>query len=178
MKRYYYIDDDLSDIALLERDLEQGGVSSLQVHVVSDKEGSAQVLGLKPVASLFRRDFVRSLVKGAVIGGTLAVALFIGGQLLGVEGETATTMLAIGCLFVFGAFTWEGGLWGIESPNRQFKKFGRALSQGKHVVFVDIEAGQAKILRQCVKRRVKMQSAGESEGESDWFFRLRKHLLA
>ena len=43
MKRHYYISSDLDDLELIERDLEEAGVSTPQIHVLSDDDARVVV---------------------------------------------------------------------------------------------------------------------------------------
>ena len=64
-------------------------------------------------------------------------------------------------IVVLGFCTWEGGLWGIQEPNHQFKRFQRELDDGKHILFVDIEQSQQQTVQSVLRDHPGLQSMGK-----------------
>ena len=62
---------------------------------------------------------------------------------------------------VLGFCTWEGGLFGIQKPHQEFKRFESDLDAGKHVFFVDVDSDQEAALSRIVEAHPRMQQAGE-----------------
>ena len=49
-------------------------------------------------------------------------------------------------LVLFGFCAWSGGLYGIQVPNRDFKRFEAQLREGRHVFVVDVVQDVCRIL--------------------------------
>jgi hypothetical protein len=166
MLRHYFISDDLDDLERFEEQLEAAGVSTPQIHVLSRNE------------SFMKKDIVRSTTRGAAVGLCafvliLAVAYFAG-----------WTRTAIGWMpFIFfavvalGFCTWEGGLFGIQRPNQNFARFEKALSDGKHVFFVDLAPQQEAVLENVLKSHPKVELAGTGSSTQPWLIRLQQGLV-
>lgn len=137
--RHYFVTDDLDVVEKLESRLKEEGLSEMQLHVLTNDVAEADARNLSLVASLFRRDLVRSLGIGAGVGAVLASIILGVVALLGLPGPilgwTPYAMLAI---VAFGFCTWEGGLIGIEEPNNTLKQFDKDLADGRHVFFADV----------------------------------------
>ncbi len=161
MKRHYYISDDLDDLELVEQQLEEAGVSTPQIHVLSEDEAGLAEHHLHSVEGVLKRDVVHGTRLGAVvglIGAGLIISLFWWHEV----HETYTWIPAIFLsIIVLGFCTWEGGLIGIGEPHVEFKRFKDDLDAGKHVLFVDFDPEQEDILRKVVAEHPKLQDAGE-----------------
>lgn len=173
MKRYYYVSDDLNDLAAVEHDLEQSGVNPLQMHLVSDAEAEAERLGLHQVASVFKRDILYSMFTGFVIGFAISMMLLVIAYILGMNSEQNWLLMVAICFMLTGFCTWEGGLFGIQVPNRHYRKFAQALGQGRHLFFVDIVQPQKRILDETVVKHQHLKPIGRGAGEWAWWLSLR-----
>jgi len=164
MKRHYYISNDLDDLDHVQEELENAGVATPQMHVLSrDDAGVAIRPHLHPVEAVLKKDVVRGTEVGAVIGVVgagivLAVAYFSGVTVT--VGWVPFLFLA---LIVLGFCTWEGGLFGIQEPHTDFVRFQDDLDAGKHIFFVDINEDQEDVLSRIVSAHPGLQSAGEGE---------------
>jgi len=56
MKRHYYISDDLDDLEVVERDLEAAGVTTPQIHVLSEDDAGLDAHHLHKVEAVLKRD--------------------------------------------------------------------------------------------------------------------------
>ena len=83
MKRHYYISDDLDELEVLEDELETDGISTEQIHVLSERDADVQQHRLNDVASLMKQDIVHSGIVGMVVGVLLALLVLGGAYLLG-----------------------------------------------------------------------------------------------
>lgn len=168
MKRYYFVSDDLSDLATLEKELEDGGVTFEQIHVLSNDGAGLEEHKLHEVHSILKRDVVHSTEMGAVIGFLLAMLVLIGAYLSGLPETMTWVPFIFLAVIVQGFCAWEGGLLGIQIPNAAFKRFESALKRGKHVFFVDIEPQQKRVLRSIVKKHPGVRPAGKGDSSPGW----------
>ncbi len=169
LKRHFYISDDLDDLATLERELEGSGIATPQIHILSQNDADVEHRNLNEVEAVLKKDVVHSMEKGAIIGVVLSAAVL---ALAYVAGWTASAAGWIPFIFlsivILGFCTWEGGLFGIQEPHYQFKRFEDALKQGKHVFFVDINQQQEDALNRIVKNHANLEMAGEGEATPEW----------
>jgi hypothetical protein len=180
MLRRYFISPDLDDLERFELELEQRGIRTEQIHVLSLDDTSVENhQNLHEVAALMKRDLVQSTAYGAAAGAVLAAVLlmvthFAGWAQTG-AGWLPFVFLAI---IVLGFFTWEGGLWGIQKPNTQFERFAAELNAGRHVFFVDVTPAQEDILTQVQPAHPTIEGAGEGTARPLWLvtwqFRLKR----
>ncbi len=170
MRRYFFISSDLADLERMEEELESAGVVTPQIHVLTlDDAGAANHHHLHTVVSLMKKDIVHSTLIGAAVGVFAAVLSLIVAWAAGwtdtAAGWTPFIFLAI---ILLGFFTWEGGLRGIDKPNVHFKAFEKALQEGNHVFFVDLDPGQEKVLEPIIRKHPSLQAAGTAHGSSHW----------
>lgn len=176
MKRHFYISDDLDELELIERELENSGLETIQIHVLSQNDADVEHHHLPQVEAVLRKDVVHSMEWGAVIGAiaaalVLAVAYFAGWT----ESAAGWIPFIFLAVVVLGFCTWEGGLFGIQEPHYQFKKFQQALNEGKHVFFVDVNKQQEAVLESIMGKHPKLQDAGEGESSPEWLMEWRKN---
>ncbi len=162
MKRHYYISDDLDDLEHVEEELEKAGVATPQIHVLSrDDAGVARHAHLHPVEAVLKKDVVRGTKVGAMIGALGACLVLSVSFFSGVTETVGWVPFVFLAVIVLGFCTWEGGLFGIQEPHAEFKRFQDDLDAGKHVFFVDIDERQEAALSQIVNTHPRMQAAGE-----------------
>ena len=162
MRRHYYISDDLDDLEHVEEELEKAGVVTPQIHVLSRDDASVALHEhLHPVEAVLKKDVVHGTEVGAVIG-VLAAALVLGvSYFSGVTETVGWVPFVFLAVVVLGFCTWEGGLFGIQNPHQEFKRFEADLTAGKHVFFVDVDAQQEAALSAIVNAHLPMYLAGE-----------------
>jgi hypothetical protein len=161
MKRHYYISDDLDDLEVIERQLEDAGVTTPQIHVLSEDDTGLDEHHLHKVQGVLKKDVVKGTEVGAVVGVIGASLVLLLAWWSGLT-ETYTWVPAIFlALIVLGFCTWEGGLIGIQEPHTDFRRFEQDLKDGKHILFVDVDAEQESILHRVVSEHPKLQDAGE-----------------
>jgi hypothetical protein len=161
MKRHYYVSDDLDDLELIENQLEDAGVSTPQIHVLSEDDAGLEEHHLHQVEAVLKKDVVHGTEIGAVIG-VLGAAIILGGTWYSGLAETYTWVPAIFLsVIVLGFSTWEGGFIGIQKPHVDFERFQDDLHSGKHILFVDADPEQEDLLRKVVGEHPKLQDAGE-----------------
>lgn len=168
--RHYFISDNLDDIDLLDEQLESEGLSSAQIHVLSnDDVGVARHIHLHEVISLLRQDTFHSAQVGAIVGflGALLVILVAYAFKLP-TGSTGWVPYAFLAVAVFGLCIWEGGLFGIQEPNHHFRQFQAALGQGKHVFFVDLDKAQERILSSSLATHPTLKLQSLDAGSPHW----------
>ena len=161
MKRHYYISDDLDDLEVVERDLESAGVTTPQIHVLSEDDAGLDEHHLHKVEAVLKKDVVHGTELGALVGVVAATAVLAIAYFSGLT-ETYTWVPAIFlAVILLGFCTWEGGLIGIQEPHVDFKRFQDDLKAGRHVLFVDVDAEQEETLRSIVDQHPKLTPAGE-----------------
>lgn len=174
MKRHYYISNDLDDLETIERDLEAAGVTTPQIHVLSEDDAGVEQHQLHPVEAVLKKDVVHGTELGAVVGVIGAALVLLLAWWSGLT-ETYTWVPAIFlAVIVLGFCTWEGGLIGIQEPHVDFRRFQADLQAGKHILFVDVDSDQEQILRKVVAEHSKLQSAGEGPATPKVVVRLQE----
>jgi hypothetical protein len=66
----------------------------------------------------------------------------------------------------FGA--WAGGLYGIQEPHQDFKRFESQIREGKHVFIVDVDPEQRASLERVVQAHPGLQLAGTGKATPRW----------
>ena len=161
MKRHYYISDDLDDLEVVESDLESAGVTTPQIHVLSEDDAGLDEHHLHKVEAVLKKDVVHGTELGALVGVVAAAVVLAIAYFSGLT-ETYTWVPAIFlAVILLGFCTWEGGLIGIQEPHVDFKRFQDDLKAGRHVLFVDVDAEQEETLRSIVDQHPKLTPAGE-----------------
>jgi hypothetical protein len=169
LQRYFYISNDLDDLATLEQELKDNGIATPQIHILSQNDADVEHHKLNEVEAVLKKDVVHSMKKGAVIGIAFSAAMLALAYLAGWTASAAGWMPAIFLsVIILGFCTWEGGLFGIQEPHHQFKRFDKALKQGKHVFFVDINQQQEQTLNLLVKKHTSLKRAGKGEATPEW----------
>ncbi len=178
MRRYYFTSDSLEDLDGLEAELEAKGIPKPQIHVLSMDDTSVETHPhLNEVQAFLKTDVIYSGLRGALFGG-IAAAL-----VLEIAGTTGLAHSVVGwvpwiflAVILFGFFTWEGGLLGIQRRNTRFKRFEEILASGKHVFFVDLEPSQEPILQQVLDEHPTARSAGVGVAAPHWLVQWRMRL--
>lgn len=164
MKRHFYLSDNLNDLEQVEKELEDNGVDTPQIHVLSQDSAGAEKHHLHQVEAVLKKDVVHSMEIGAVIGVILAPLILVIAYFSGwTESAAGWLPFIFLSIVVLGFCTWEGGLFGIQEPHYQFKQFQKDLKSGKHVFFVDVSTEQEIILENVVKSHPTLQVAGLGE---------------
>lgn len=171
MRRHYFMSRDLDDLERFEVELERQGISTEQIHCLTiDDTSAGNRRNLNDVAALMKKDWVRAgtygLVLGLVVAFVVLMVAYLGGWTKTPAGWVPFIFLAI---IALGFFTWEGGLWGIQTPNVRFKQFEEELRAGRHVFFVDVSADEDSIVADTAKSYPKVQAAGMGTANPRWF---------
>ena len=160
MRRHYYISTDLDDLEQIEKDLKAAGVTTPQIHVLSNDDTGVEEHHLHQVEAVLKKDVVHGTERGAVVGVLAAIAVLFVAWVTGIN-ETYTWVPAIFLsVIVLGFCTWEGGLIGIQEPHVDFARFQDDLEEGKHILFVDFDPDQEQILSQVVSSHPGLEDAG------------------
>jgi len=168
MKRHYYISADLDDLEAVERDLEQAGVTTPQIHVLSEDDAGVEQHHLHEVEAVLKKDVVHGTERGAIIGVIGAAAVLLIAWFTGFSEHYTWVPAIFLAVIVLGFCTWEGGLIGIQETHMDFKRFQKDLKAGKHVLFVDVDPEQESILQRVVSQHPKLKSAGDGESTPRW----------
>ena len=161
MKRYYFLSENLDELASIERELENGGITTPQLHVLSLDDAGVERRGIHGVEAVLRKNVVRGTELGAVIGLAGAAAVLAAAYYTGLT-ESYTWVPAIFlAVIILGFCTWEGGLIGIQEPHAEFRQFEDELKSGQHLLFVDIDPEQASVLESTINQYPNIQAAGQ-----------------
>lgn len=169
MRRHYFIGDNLEDLESVEAELERRGITTLQIHVLSERDADVEHHKLHEVASFMKQDVVHSTLFGAAIGVITCILIL---ALVHVAGFTSTAAGWVPFIFLgvvlLGFCTWEGGLRGIQEPNHHFRRFQKVLQDGRHVFFVDVDDREENILKQVVASHPDLEPAGVEKAGAHW----------
>lgn len=170
LTRHFYIGSDLDELEQLERELEARGIVTPQIHVLTlDDSGAERHRNLHEVTSLMKKDLVQSTLIGAGLGlAGAALVLLIAALADWTSSAAGWIPWLFLAVIVCGFCTWEGGLWGIQQPNAQFRRFEDAMRRGRHVFFVDVDRGQRETLEATVAEHPGLVAAGTGAGAPAW----------
>ena len=169
MKRHYYVSADLDDLDRIEQELESSGVHRPQIHVFSQDDGAVATHDhLHNIESVFKKDLVHGTVIGTWIGAILAALVLLVTALSDWPGSYTWMPFIFLAAVLFGFCAWSGGLYGIQVPNRDFKRFEGQLRKGRHVFIVDVDPQQEASLARVVERHPGLKLAGTGKATSRW----------
>jgi len=169
MNRHYYISDNLDELEKLESELEASGISTEQIHVLSDKDADVEQHHLHDVSSVMKQDIVHSGKIGSLIGLALAALVILLAWLNGWSESPAGWVPFVFLAVVLVGFSiWEGSLFGMQQPHSAFRHFADKLHEGKHLFFVDVKPGQEPLLNQVVAHHPRLELAGTGSAAPDW----------
>lgn len=160
MKRYFYLCDDFGELEKVEAKLEEKGINTAQIHVISNDETELDKHKLHQVHQWFQTDVVTYTLMGAVIGAVLAATLIGVAYASGLRDEIGWFLFLFLSIVVLGFCTWEAGFIGTQLPNRHFKRFKSALDSGQHLFMVDVGVKQEEILSDVSAQHPCLKSAG------------------
>lgn len=169
MKRHFYISNDLDDLDRIEQELENKGVHKPQIHVFSKDDTAVETHDhLHNIESVFKKDLVHGTITGAWVGVVIAgLVLIVTSYTSWPESYTWVPFIFL-AIVLLGFSAWVGGLVGIESPNRDFKRFEQQLREGKHVFIVDVDPEQENVLDSVVEAHPGLQLAGTGKAPPRW----------
>lgn len=173
MKRHFYISDDLDDLELIEKQLEDAGVTTPQIHVLSEDDAGVKAHRLNDVEAVLRKDVVHGTERGAVVGVIGAAVILLAAWATGIAATITWVPPVFLAVIILGFCTWEGGLIGIQKPHSDFVRFQDILRSGKHVLLVDVSLDQEHILQQVISAHPKLAPAGEGHSAPGWFLSTR-----
>jgi hypothetical protein len=113
-------------------------------------------------------DVVHGTLVGTSIGIVLAVLVLIAAALSELPGDFTWTPFVMLAIVLLGFCAWSGGLYGIQVPNRDFRRFETQLRAGKHVFIVDVDPDQEARLARVVERHPRLQLAGTGRATPRW----------
>lgn len=168
MKRHYFISDDLADLKQIERELQNRGIDTPHIRVLSRDDAGVQKHELPEVSDFMKKDVVRATTRAAVMGFAAASLVLVVSYLFGWPETWGWTPFVFLAIVVLGFITWEGGLWGIQEPNRKVRRFEKVLDDGKHILIVEVRKDDEAILRDVARDHQKLQEAGQERTRTEW----------
>jgi hypothetical protein len=176
MKRYFYVSNSLDDLERVANTLEASDISSDQINVLSNDDAGVKEHNLNQVYYWFRTDVISTTYRGLIVGLILAALVLFFFSALGATetvGFAPFIMLSVVCV---GFCTWEGGLMGLHLPSARFKRFQRALKDGRHVLMIDADAKDIEFIDLAVAQSPGLHAAGASETKDQWAVATERHL--
>ena len=173
--RHYYVSNNLDDLERVEEELESRGVTFTQIHVLSENDAEVDHHHhLHAIPSIMKRDVVHSTELGAVIGVVAAALVLLVAYFLNwTETAAGWVPFVFLSIVVLGFCTWEGGLFGIQVPNKKFLRFEGDLHKGKDIFFVDVESRQEDVLAEVLKHHPKLKPSGTGGATLSWWLQLQ-----
>ena len=168
MDRYFFISGDLDDMDRVEKELENAGVTTAQIHILSKDDEAVARHDLHEVNAFMKTDVVRSGLRGAVIGVVAAMSVLLFAHYSSVTENIGWLPFVFLSIVLLGFCTWEGGFFGFQVPNSQFKQFEEVLAQGWHVFFVDVNERQLPVLQGVTDRHRGLKPAGVGSSSPHW----------
>lgn len=178
MTRKYYATDSITELSDLEAELVAASIDPLQIHVYGPDalQSTLDQTALHDISSFAKSDVFASGLRGFALGATavaiLLVLAYISGWHLTDAGWLPIVFFSI---VLFGFFGWEGGLLGIQRPNRNLSRFKHVIEQGKLLFYVDASKEQSKVLDKIVKRQSRLNYLGEGNSLPEWFISSQTH---
>jgi DNA-binding transcriptional MerR regulator len=172
MLRYFYSSDDLDELAQVETTLTEHGITTAQIHVLSEQDSAVDLHQLHQVQSVLKKDVVHTTEIGALIGVMAAALILMLAYILGwTESAAGWVPFVFLAIVILGFCTWEGGFIGIQQPNSQFVRFQKILQEGKHIFFIDIEQTQEEVLTKVLSVHPRLISLGTGDATPRWVIR-------
>jgi len=175
MQRHYFISEDLAELEVIQNELEGNGISTPQMHVLSNDEADVAIHKLHQVEAVLKKDVVHSMEIGALVGVVLSLLVLAVAYLAGwTESAAGWVPFIFLSIVVLGFCAWEGGFKGIQQPHNQFRRFENALRRGKHVFFVDVDPEQETVLETIAKSHPGLRPAGIGSSTPRWVIQAQK----
>jgi hypothetical protein len=174
MKRFYYVSNDLDELAQVENELHQSGIDKAQVHIVSRDEAGIDRRGLHRVQDFMRRDVVRAGLLGAVAGVVCATIILVFAYLSGLYLSVSWAPFLLFAAIALGFCTWEGGLFGLHKPHHELRRMEHRVRAGQHVLFVDLEPAQYQLVDRLPERHKNLRPVGEGSATPAWVIRAQQ----
>jgi hypothetical protein len=161
MQRFYFLGDDLDELENVSSELQAAGIAAEQIYVMTEKDSEVDRRRFNHVWSVLKRDTVHSAIIGSVIGIVLAALLLAGAWASGIADSYTWTPFVFLAIVVLGFCTWEGGLWGIQEPHHEFRRFQAELESGRHLLLVEASGDEATVLSTVCQSHPGLKRVGE-----------------
>jgi hypothetical protein len=173
MERHFFASDNLQDLEVLEMELEQRGVVTPQIHVLSNLDSEVANHRLHEVNSLMRTDVIRKGLFGALCGVLGGMAVLVMASASGFAAQFGWLPFVFLAVVILGFCTWEAGFLGFQLPNSRFRRFQNMLDEGRHIFFVDVRSDQNQVLTEVLSRHKGLQELGTGEGTPWWLISMQ-----
>jgi hypothetical protein len=168
LKRFYYIGDDLDDLEAVERELEQNGISTPQIYILSNDDAGLETHHLNRVASFLKTDVIHAGKIGVLLGLAAATGVVTVSHFSGIAATVGWAPFIYLAVIALGFVTWEAAFIGIQQRNVHFRRFDETLQAGKHILFVETDPTEEDTLRQVLGRHATLKSAGIETTHTKW----------
>jgi len=171
MIRHYFVSDSLDDLEQIEKELEENGVVTPQIHVLSKDGYGVERHHLHGVSDFMKTDVMHSGLIGLGIG-VLGAVLVSGIAYFNRWPESIGWMpFVFLSVVVLGFCTWEGGFLGFQVRNARFRRFEGVLENDRHVLFLDVNPDQEDLMKQVMQRHPKLEPAGDGGAAPAWIIK-------
>jgi len=178
MKRHFYVTDDLDDLDRIEAELESSGLHRPQIHVFSKDDAGVETHDhLHNMESVLKKDLVHGMLVGSGFGILLAGLVLVASALSKLPLDYTWTPFAMLSIVVFGFCVWLGGLYGIQVPHRDLRRFLPQLRAGRHVFIVDVDPQQETALARVVNRHPQLKLTGTGKATPRWIVMGRHYIV-
>jgi len=160
VKRFYYISDNLEDLARVERDMEAEGIARPQMYVLSHDDVGLESQGVNRVASFLKTDVVHSGEIGALIGAVAAAVVIAVSHFSGIAAQVGWPPFLFLAIVALGFSIWLASFIGMQEPNVHFIRFKEALNAGKHVLLVETDKADEDNLKKVLTQYPRLDHAG------------------
>lgn len=174
MKRFYYLSDDLDDLAQVEQELENAGIIKPRIHIISRDEAGVEKRHLHRVQDFMRRDLVHSALVGAEFGLLAALMILAAAHFFGLAASIGWAPFILFALLALGFCTWEGGLIGMHKPHYELRHVEPLVNDGQHLLFVDMEPEHEAVMEEVEARHLHLQPAGVGSATPNWAIQWQK----
>ncbi|RLA42954.1 MAG: magnesium transporter [Gammaproteobacteria bacterium] len=168
MDRYFFISDDLDDLEKVEKELEDSGISTPQIHVLSRDDASVASHHLHEVHDFMKTDVVRAALWGAAFGVLASLSVLGFAYYSDVTNTVGWLPFIFLAILILGFCTWEGSFFGFQVPNARFRRFERDLEEGRHLFFIDVTPAQLPILHGVLGHHQRLKPAGHGSSSPNW----------
>ncbi|TVP59998.1 MAG: hypothetical protein EA349_02110 [Halomonadaceae bacterium] len=151
MKRLFYLVDSIDSVEAISKDLHEEGVKDWRFHVEGKNESGIYTRRLHTATFFEKKDFVRYVERGLMIGTLIGLVLVTFGLITGYPPLPLAAWVA---LFVFAVLAggWIAGFGGVHAENYKIRPFHSAIENGEFLVMVDVPKEHLATMRRLMQK--------------------------
>lgn len=153
MRRLYYLIKNISSAESVSDDLHMVGITNNKFYILSKRnEKRLCCRHLHLTNPLHKSVIIHGAEKGGLLGLPIGILLALTMAFMPVFGVAAN---GVSMLFVVGFCVlcgcWMGGFIGVQTENYKIRRFHGYLEKGYHLIMVDVQGEQEKMVRKQMK---------------------------